>query len=267
MALVHRRPAMDFSGVPAHWCNHLEFGLFWVAGSTGAPAAEPYLNQVLAQAKPMLGPRHQHLKPEIDLFIKQETEHFKIHNAYNAELSKTYPTLMDGYNAKRADYREFLATKSHKFNCAYSAAFETMALSLAMFLFEECDDYLEGCDQRTLDMWKWHLGEEYEHRAVCHDVYCAVYGDYFTRARMILYAYKHLGGHNRRIYAQLIAQERARMSAAEVAESIEREKAMFKKLKAFQLPRLMKLFVPGYNPGASRAPRGVQQVLDAFAPA
>lgn len=267
MTLVHRRPLMDFTGVPAHWCKSLEFGAFWVAGSTGTPAVEPYLNQVLAQAKPMLKPRDQHLKADIDLFIKQETEHYKIHNAYNAELNKTYPFLIDGYNAKRADYKRFLATKSHKFNCAYSAAFETMALSLAVFMFDHADEYLEGCDQRTLNMWKWHLGEEYEHRAVCHEVYGAVYGDYFTRVRMILFAYRHLGGHNKRIYAQIMAQERAAMRAAEVAESLRREREMFRKLKAFQLPRLLKLMIPAYNPGAATAPRGVQQVLDAYAPA
>lgn len=265
MTLVHRKPAMEFTGVPAHWCKNIEFSAFWIAGSTGTPAVEPYLNQVLAEAKPMLKEKDRHLKKDIDLFIKQETEHYKIHNSYNAELNKYYPFLLDGYKAKRNDYQYFLKNRSHKFNCAYSAAFETMALSLAFFMFEESGSYLEGCDQRTLNMWQWHLAEEYEHRSVCQDVYSAVYGDYFTRVKMVLFAYRHLGGHNQRIYAQIMAQERAKMSPQQVAESIQREKALWNKLKAFQIPRLLKLMVPGYNPGKSRAPQGVQRVLDAFA--
>ncbi|WIW89480.1 metal-dependent hydrolase [Sphingobium sp. V4] len=265
MTLIHRQPNMQFEGVPGHWCNNIEFGAFFLAGSTGTPAVEPFLNQVLAQAKAKLPPQHRHLEDDIDNFVKQETEHYKIHNAYNAEIFKSYPFLREGYEAKRADYRQFLASKSHKFNCAYSAAFETLALSLAVFLFEETDEYLEGADERTLNMWKWHLAEEYEHRSVCHKVYQAIYGDYFYRVKSIIFAYRHLGGHNKRIYQQIMEHERADMTPAERKLSLERERKFRRKLIAFQLPKVLKLFTPRYDPSPAKVPAGAQAILDHYA--
>src|SRR5690606_8595778 len=153
----------------------------FTAGSSGAPAVEPYLNRVLADSKRLLPEKYKHLAPEIDLFIKQETTHYQIHRKYNEQIYKTYPFLRAMEKAKAADYQRFLATKSHRFNLGYSAAFETLALSMALFLFDKADDLLEDADPRTVALWKWHLGEEYEHRAVCHDVYNAIYGDYFYR--------------------------------------------------------------------------------------
>jgi predicted metal-dependent hydrolase len=263
--LVHRQPNIDFAGVPPRWTRNIEFASLFTAGSAGAPAVEPYLNQVMAAAKPMLKPKDRHLADEIDLFIKQETTHYKVHNAYNAEIRKEYPFLKAAEAAKRADYKEFLASKSHKFNCAYAAAFETLALSMALFLFEKADDLIADADPRTLAMWRWHLGEEYEHRSVCHDVYCAIYGDYFFRAKMVIFTYRHLAAHNRRIMGQLLQQERAGMTLEELEQSMARQQDFMKRFKAFHLPRIGKLLLPGYNPGKAQAPKGLESALAAFA--
>lgn len=264
--LVHRQPNIDFAGVPARWTRNIEFASLFTAGSAGAPAVEPYLNQIMAQAKPMLKPKDRHLAPEIDLFIKQETTHYKVHNAYNAEIRKTYPFLKEAEEAKRADYKAFLATRSHKFNCAYAAAFETLALSMALFLFEEADDLIADADPRTIAMWRWHLGEEYEHRSVCHDVYCAIYGDWFFRAKMVIFTYRHLAAHNRRIMGALLQQERAAMTPEELERSLARQQDFMKRFRAFHLRRIVRLLMPGYNPGKARAPQGLEAALDLYAP-
>lgn len=265
--LVHRIPNIDFTGVPARWTKNVEFASLFTAGSAGAPAVEPYLNQVMAQAKPMLKEKDAHLRDEIDLFIKQETTHYKVHNAYNTELRKTYPFLKEAEAAKRADYKNFMANKSHKFNCAYTAAFETLALSMALFLFEHADEYVADADPRTLALWQWHLGEEYEHRSVCHDVYNAVYGDYFFRAKMVIFTYRHLGAHNRNIMGQILGQERSEMSPAELEQSMQRQQEFMKRFKAFHMRRILHLLMPGYNPGRAKAPKGLEEALAQFSPA
>lgn len=264
--LVHRQPNIDFKGVPARWTRNIEFAALFTAGSAGAPAVEPYLNQVMAQAKPMLAEKDRHLATEIDLFIKQETTHYKVHNAYNVELRKTYPFLKQAEEAKRADYRDFLANRSHKFNCAYAAAFETLALSMALFLFEEADEFVADADPRTLAMWRWHLGEEYEHRSVCHDVYRAIYGDWFFRAKMVIFTYRHLGMHNKRIMGELLKQERAGMTAGELGESLARQRYFMKRFKAFHLRKMIRLLLPYYDPAKAKAPRGLDAALDPYAP-
>jgi predicted metal-dependent hydrolase len=66
----------------------------------------------------------------------------------------------------KADYDHFLQTKSLRFNCAYSDGFEAMR-SIAVTSFdEEFDEFLEGADPKAVELWKWHLAEDYEHREV-----------------------------------------------------------------------------------------------------
>ena len=262
--LQHRQPDLDFDGVPALWSPVPEFALFFVAGSTGAPAVEPYLNRVMAQAKPML--KDPELQKDAEIFIKQETAHFQIHNKYNAEMARHFPFIVEAEAAKRKDYQGFLATRSHKFNCGYSAGFETLALSMALFLFEEADDMLEGADPRTVALWKWHLGEEYEHRAVCHEVYNSIYGDYFHRSYMVLWAFLHLAGHNKRIMARLLTEYRKDLSPAEVKQSIRREKAFKRRFMVFHLKHMLQLLTPGYSPRRVLAPRGLDEVLARYEP-
>lgn len=264
--LVHRTPRFDFAGVPARWTGHIEFGAMFIAGSTGAPAVEPYLNQVMMQARPMLRHRDRHLAEEIDLFVKQETTHYKVHRKYNDELANTYGFLKQAEEDKARDYKDFLKTKSHKFNCAYAAAFETLALSMAIFLFEGADDFLEDADARTLEMWRWHLGEEYEHRSVCHDVYCAIYPDWLFRARMVIFTYRHLAAHNKRIMGRILAQERSTMIPEEVAASEKRLQDFSRRFKRFHMRRIFRLLMPGYSPTGVRPPRGLDQALRRFEP-
>ncbi|HYG26743.1 MAG TPA: metal-dependent hydrolase [Caulobacteraceae bacterium] len=263
--LKHRQPDFDFEGVPALWSRVPEFALFFVAGSTGAPAVEPYLNRVMAQAKPML--KDPELQKDAEIFIKQETAHFPVHNKYNAEMARHFPFVVEAEAAKRKDYQNFLSTRSHKFNCGYSAGFETLALSMALFLFEQSDDMLEGADPRTVALWKWHLGEEYEHRAVCHEVYNAIYNDYFHRCYMVLWAFLHLAGHNKRIMGRLLAEYRKDLSPEQVAESIRREKAFKRRFMVFHLKHMLHLLTPGYSPRKVLAPRGLEAVLARYEPA
>jgi len=263
--LKHRQPDFSFEGVPVLWSPCPEFALFFVAGSTGAPAVEPYLNRVMAQAKPLL--KDEDLRRDVETFIKQETAHFQIHNAYNDEIARHFPFVKEAEQAKRKDYQAFLASRSHKFNCGYSAGFETLALSMALFLFTQSDEMLEGADPRTVALWKWHLGEEYEHRAVCHEVYNDIYGDYFHRSYMVIWAFLHLARHNRKILGRLLADLRKDMSRAEVAASVRREKAFKRRFMAFHLRHVARLLVPGYCPRKVAPPRGLPEFLARYEPA
>jgi len=112
-------------------------------------------------------------------------------------------------------------------------------------------------------MWKWHLGEEYEHRSVCFEVHRALAGrwSYVTRLYGFFYALRHLMGFGKNVSDALIATDRATMTEEERQRSIAREKAYRSRLARFTLPRLFKVLSPFYNPLTRRQPRGAEQLL------
>jgi uncharacterized protein len=264
-----RKLKMDFSQARAHWAPNREFAQSQNAASLMPVHVEPYLIKVMLEAKKRLGPEHAALKADVDLFIHQETQHYKLHQQFNRALyAAGYDRLPHFERELADDYKRFLAERSLRFNCAYSEGFETLGPPNALAYFESYGELLEGADRQAVDLWKWHMLEEYEHRDVAYRVYKALFGsqgwfnDYVYRVWGFFCAVKHLGRWGNRVTAYLIARDREGMNATELAESRARERIYKRAVRKYYLPKLLRVLRPGYDPRRVwPEPRGMRDFM------
>ena len=266
-----RYPPLDFSKVRAHWAPHIEF-VQRANGSGLIPTyVEPYLVKVMLAAKPLIDPAKTQLHAEVTVFCKQEAQHCKQHNAFNVCLREQgYEGLAALERALAEDLDRFRSTKSLKFNLAYADGFEAMGALGAKMWFGCYAEYLDGAEPAAVDLWKWHMAEEFEHREVAYAVYHELFGrkslfdGWIYRVYGFLFAARHLMAFGNRAGDYLLAQDRKTMEPAERRASVAREKAFKKKLAAVALPELLKVLSPFYNPAKRRAPEGLAQYLQRF---
>lgn len=263
-----RFPKWDFSGLRAHWAPHREFAQMYNAASTVPAYIEPYLLKVMRLAKDKIDPAKTDLHARLDVFIKQEMQHCKLHLAFNKAIrADGYEGMLALEKDYEADYDRYLKTKSLRFNLAYSEGFEAMSAIAVTNFFEEFGPFLEGADPRAVAIWKWHLAEEYEHREVAHEVYHELYGRnqlfaWIYRLYGFFCAIKHIRAHTARVAEYLLSVDRAKMSEAERAESLVREQAVKAANSSRAREHLKAILSFNYDPASRPAPRGVQELLD-----
>ncbi len=267
-----RKPPLDFSEVPVFWSRNAEFAQRWNAGSFVPAHLEPFLVKVLNEARPLLA-GNPALLEEVGIFIRQEMEHCKQHIKFNRRFGTFGYDKLKPLEARfAADFDDWMATKSLRFRLAYCEGFEAMSAISVSAIFEETDEFLEGADQQVVDLWKWHLAEEYEHRSVMYDVFHALYGGnpltcYFWRIYGLFYAIRHLATFTNRATAVLLEKDREGMSAEELARSLENERRAQKAINRPALRHLLQFISPFYRPDRRRAPRGVEDYLGPSYPA
>ena len=90
-----RRPALEFAHAPARWIPDAPAYAYQLdAASTMLPYLEPYLIKVQKLARERLDPgRDADLIADIDLFNRQEANHFQLHARYNETLRRHYPGI------------------------------------------------------------------------------------------------------------------------------------------------------------------------------
>ena len=260
-----RKPGLTFQDALPHWCPNVEFAQITNAGSLSLPHVETYLNRVMLRSKDVLrGERYASLRNDIDLFIKQESNHYRQHRLFNRKIEEAGYTGVKAIGAKlEADYDDFLKTRSLRFNTAYCEGFESLGIIQAEFFFEQAADLQACADPRVVDLWKWHLAEEYEHRSVCFDVHKAVCGrfSYLSRLAGFFIAVRHLSKFGKDVSDALLAFDRARMTPDQRAGSVASEKNYRKRFGKFALPRLLNVLSPFYNPISYRPPQGAAAFL------
>ena len=268
-----RAPKMTYDTVDPHWGPHLEFVAMQNAASLMPAHIEPYLFKVLAMAKKELerrGVKNDKLARDMDIFFKQEMQHCKHHIAFNNRLKETrYPGLADIEKDYAVDYERFLKQKSLVWNLAYSEGFESLSAVGSLNYFENFDEYWEGADPKVVEMWKWHLAEEYEHREVAYDVLHALSGRnplmrYLWRVYGFIVANVHIRAYHRRFIGYLMSVDRRGMSPAEIDAS----NARFAKLKRdatrIMFSEYLSIMLPFYKPAKRRPPRGWADYLATF---
>lgn len=265
-----RFPKFDFSGIRAHWAPNLEFAQRANAASLIPAYIEPYLLKVMIKAKPMIDPSKKQVIEDLDIFIKQEMQHCKQHIAFNKRMHELgYDWLKPIERDYEATYKRFLATKSMRFNLAYCEGFESLSATACELYFEDYNELLEGADPEPTNMWRWHLAEEFEHRTVCSDVYHELSGlnpvfAYFYRLYGYFYAIVHLGRFQTMVAAKLLEHDRARMTPAEVEESLARDKYARKIMGRRFFSFFLSICSPFYDPAKRREPNGYREYLDNF---
>jgi len=270
--MIPRYPKMDFTELPPHWSRNRELAQHYNAASIVPSYIEPYLVRVMLKALPLVKARRPQLARDIEIFNKQEVEHCKRHNAFNKVLRESgYPGLATFEKQLADDYAGFLARRSLRFNLAYSEGFEAMGSSNAETFFQVLPLLERSADPRALELWKWHLAEEFEHRHVCFDVYRTLFGrgpfrGYFYRCYGYLWAYRHLTRFMDAVADHLIAVDRENMTPEQVSKSVERVAAHRKMTRKRDFRQILSVLSPFYDPSRKQPTEAMRSYLDSLSP-
>jgi predicted metal-dependent hydrolase len=174
-----------------HW-NPADPALSQLVNGTSImlPYMEPFIIDSIRQASKHI--TDPDLQKEAKAWIGQESQHFMQHRRFNEVLiAKGYPQLHEREKEIQREYEQF-KTRPLKFQVAYTAGFETMALAIGHTIIAQREHLFQGADPNVASLWLWHVVEEIEHKNLAFDVYQHVYGDYWYRVYGMLYAMMHL---------------------------------------------------------------------------
>lgn len=260
-----RLPEIDFSAADALWFPAVpEFGHRMNGASLLLPYLEPYLIRVMKWARPRIAEVAPELLADLDIFNRQEANHFKLHAAYNQVMREQYPGLEPFEAEIKADFQHFLKEKSLAWNLAYCEGFESTGLISSEFYLQEIDDLLASADPAVAELWSWHLAEEFEHRNVCHDVLKALYPGYRRRLAGFRYCGNHLFSFSSRVREHMLAIDAERGRVRNDATQHRALASFQKREKRFQMPLVRKILMPWYNPHPRPLQPQTQQVLASY---
>lgn len=261
--MIARMPNLDFEGSLPIWAGNREFCQLFNSFSVLLIRLEPYMNRVMRRAKDELDPDDP-LRDEIDVFVKQEANHTLVHRRFNQALYDSgYDELKNIEKRMGKDYSAFFESRPLVDQAAYCEGFEVLGPLLAQLFFEEIDDLLKDGDRAVVDLWKWHLAEEYEHRMVAFEVLHRLGGTWLTRLRGVYTTTKHLGFYRRMILRHLNEVDRASMSDEEIARSRASARRLNRRILMFGLRKALPLLSPFYSPARKPQPRGAARYLAA----
>ncbi len=267
--LTVRRPDFDFSDSVPHWGDNVEAVTIFNAGAIIPSPIERYLIRVMRQAKQQLDPvADADLIEEIDLFNKQEGQHHKLHNGLTEMLTTRYPRLREFEAAFAADLEDFMANRSLAWNLAYCEGFESTGCALA-------DAFVDGgiaaiCGDHgstPMRLWMWHMAEEFEHRAVVHDVLRRLYGPeeaFRLRTEGATFNRRHNAEHVLAAAVYITGIDQAGMSDDEREASDQRALEAAAAVAALSAEAREWVYQPEYDPSAVAPPRDYERVLDSY---
>jgi uncharacterized protein len=182
-----------------------EFARLVEALSVSMPYLEPYLIQTMRDAKAKID--DPALLREMDLYIGQESAHFRQHQKMNDVIAKTTRHSRPLEAAFQADYKAFRETRSEAFHLAYAEGFEALTMAIAQVLVEDRARIWNGAAAAPVSMILWHMVEEIEHKTVTFDVFERLHGGYFMRAYGFFYASGHLLGRAFQGYRKMLRED------------------------------------------------------------
>lgn len=263
-----RMPSFDFSNSTGRWMPKAgEFAQLLNAHSVTIPHLERFLNRVMARARAEIGsddPESRRIRADISTFIKQESCHYTIHGAFNEMLLRNgYDHLPEIERKIAAHYDHLLATKSLPFLVAYCEGFESLTPPTAEGWFNgSMDPMMKGADPNPANMWRWHILEEFEHRAVCYDAFKQIHGGHILRAYAFFYQMISLSRMVGWVYGHLLEIDRARMTPEQVVRSKQNARrsiiGFFKPIMKC-IPRILS---PSYSPRQIPEPAGWSAARD-----
>jgi uncharacterized protein len=257
--MLVRHPEFDFSDLPPVWAENAEAAHSFNAVGIVPAHIEPYLIKVLRKARAELDPaQHPDLISDIDIFIKQEAQHLKLHSNLNkAVRDGGYEGMADYEKSYADDYERFLSKKSLRWNMAYCEGFEALGSSVAQTMVDGIAfENLGAADPRPVELWKWHLAEEYEHRTVAFRTYHALYGHQPVRAWLIrcygfFTAGRHIGANVGKVYTYLRRTD---------GSTATKEKPVLKS-RPGGVKALLSVLSPFYDPARIPPPEQLESVL------
>jgi uncharacterized protein len=232
--------------------THTAMGLY-------VEALEPFLVKAMRRVLPRV--RDAALAESVDRFCRQEAQHYQQHVAFNRLIvGHGYPGLEARIQALKAETERWLERDGNAgdaFRIGFAVGFEAYATQSGLHALK-VGWYDNGY---TLEPWaslfKWHMVEEIEHRAVAHELFEHLWGDgagqrwrgWARRARMCWFAQRHIH--------RFIFDTANLMSAADVPRHGPRCRITAKaRVSMALLPLAMRLnsMRPGWSPQALHVP-------------
>lgn len=160
---------------------------FYNAMSVSFPHGEAFFIETLRHFRGEVPPK---LAAEIEAFIKQEVTHAREHVALNRRVTDS------GYDVttleERVDGRlKLLRRRGPTVGLAATIALEHLTAVFARELLAD-PRHLESADPEIAQLWRWHVAEEIEHKAVAFDAWLHVTRDWSrwkrwsTRSKVML---------------------------------------------------------------------------------
>jgi hypothetical protein len=245
MTMTVRRMEFPWPEPVRAWWNPArpEFSQIVNAASLAMPYLEPYLVATMRKALERI--EDADLRRDVELYIGQESAHFRQHRQFNRRLAALgYAAVPAHESVLAADYRKLAKDRSFLFNIAYAEGFEAMALTIGHMLVEEREFLFAGADPAVASLVLWHFVEEIEHKTVTFDVLHALDGSYRWRIFGLLFATTHIMARTRQGYKRLLVEDgrwyrlRSRLAIYRVLLRI------FRRL----IPRFARILRPGYDP-------------------
>ncbi len=240
-----RRMRFPYPESPKAWWNPArpEFSHVVNAASLGMPYLEPYLIDTMRKAKERI--TDPALLKDVDLYIGQESTHFRQHQQWNKRLADLgYKAVPEMEAILKADYESFAKNRSFAFNVAYAEGFEAMALTIGHMLVEEREHLFGGADPAVASLILWHFVEEIEHKTVTYDVFKALDGRYAWRIYGMFYAMIHIMARTRQGYRAMLIEDDLWFTFASRLALYRLMARIFWRLT----PRILRILKPSYDP-------------------
>lgn len=183
--LKARRVQFDFDNTPLHWLKDDPFSTHVINGiHLLLPAGELWFCRVYNQALPYI--TDDQLRADVEGFIRQEAVHSRQHSKAQLYLTRhglDYTAYVDRVNWL---FKEFLGDDTPLgsrrlkrfvpqklwlvFRVGVIAAIEHFTGVLGQWAMDN-ESWEANGDAAMVDLFKWHLAEEVEHRTVAYDLF------------------------------------------------------------------------------------------------
>jgi predicted metal-dependent hydrolase len=267
-----RQPQIEFTDLDPVWADAPGLAHFINAVGVVPAYLEPFLIKVMRRAKEQLDAVHDaDLLAAIDIFNRQEAQHYRLHQAQNRWIRRGGYDGMEHFEERcRRDHDLLLASRPLTWLLAYCEGFEALGLMTApLWIDGRMEMFLPDADRRVVALWAWHMAEEYEHRSVVFDTLKRIGGA--NPVRFYLVRIKGLVQMLRHITPIVIGLWRYLMRARPVDRHAARAggnrrflpRRAVLSLAVEQGARMATLFSPRYDPARMPAPENLLYALAA----
>ncbi len=257
---IRRMPFEFPDEIDPHWNPRLpEWSHMANGASLAMPFLEPYLIRTLRKAGELID--SEALKADVKLYMGQEAQHYQQHRKFNDTLiANGYVELAEVERKLSEDYKRMEENRSLKFNLAYAAGFESMALGIGHWLIRDREHLFGDSDTKVASLILWHFVEEIEHKNVAIDAYNYVYGDYFYRIYGMLYSTFHILKYSRIAYKLMLERDGLWKSLA----SRWRLMKIILRFHKNVLPSFFEACLPNHHPSKRPDPQWCNEWLDLY---
>jgi len=247
------------------WSKVPEFALTYNGYSVVIPYVEYYLNSVIKRVRKEHCADNPTLAQELDVFIAQEANHAQYHARFNRRMFGQGIEGLEPLTERMVtDLKKQRAHRSLAFNVAYCVGFECIATFACRYIHERCDEFFQDADPHGANLLLWHVAEEFEHRAVCHNAFRQVSGNYFVRVGTLLYAFWHIWRAFKASGDLILDHHNQGLTAADRRASQRRYQHVFWRQMRYVVPRMLRIVIPYYDPARLRVPKRIQAALDTY---